>query len=34
LIAQALEENRAEEERQQRIGEIRKLLKGEQTDDE
>ena len=34
LIAQAQEEIRAEEERQQRIGEIRKLLKGEQTDDE
>ena len=34
LIAEALEEVRAEEERQRRIGEIRKLLKGEQTDDE
>ena len=34
LIAEAQEEIRAEEERQRRIGEIRKLLKGEQTDDE
>ena len=34
LIAQAQEEIRAEEERQRKIGEIRKLLKGEQTDDE
>ena len=34
LIAQAQEEIRAEEERQQRIGEIRKLLKGDKTDDE
>ena len=34
LIAEALEEVRAEEERQRRIGEIRKLLKGEQTNDE
>ena len=34
LIAEAMEEVRAEEERQRRIGEIRKLLKGEQTDDE
>jgi hypothetical protein len=29
-----MEEVRAEEERQRRIGEIRKLLKGDQTDDE
>ena len=34
LIAEAQEEIRAEEERQRRIGEIRKILKGEQTDDE
>ena len=34
LIAEAQEEIRAEEERQRRIGEIRKLLRGEQTDDE
>ena len=34
LIAEATEEIRAEEERQRRIGEIRKILKGEQTDDE
>ena len=34
LIAEAMEEVRAEEERQRRIGEIRKLLKGDQTDDE
>ena len=34
LIAEAQEEIRAEEERQRRIGEIRKLLKGEQTDDQ
>ena len=34
LIAEAQEEIRAEEERQRRIGEIRKLLKGEQTNDE
>lgn len=34
LIAEAQEEIRAEEERQRRIGEIRKLLKGELTDDE
>ena len=34
LIAEAMEEVRAEEERQRRIGEIRKLLKGEQTNDE
>ena len=34
LIAEAAEEIRAEEERQRRIGEIRKLLKGEQNDDE
>ena len=34
LIAEAAEEIRAEEERQHRIGEIRKLLKGEQNDDE
>ena len=34
LIAEALEEVRAEEERQRRIGEIRKILKGEKTDDE
>ena len=34
LIAEAAEEIRAEEERQRRIGEIRKLLKGEQTNDE
>ena len=33
LIAEATEEIRAEEERQRRIGEIRKILKGEQTDD-
>lgn len=34
LIAEAREEIRAEEERQRRIGEIRKILKGEQTDDQ
>ena len=34
LIAEALEEVRAEEERQRKIGEIRKILKGEKTDDE
>ena len=34
LIAEAAEEIRAEEERQRRIGEIRKILKGEKTDDE
>ena len=34
LIAEAQEEIRAEEERQRKIGEIRKILKGEQTDDE
>lgn len=34
LIAEATEEIRAEEERQQRIGEIRKLLKGDQNNDE
>jgi HK97 family phage prohead protease len=34
LIAEAQEEIRAEEERQRRIGEIRKILKGEKTDDE
>ena len=34
LIAEVLEEVRAEEERQRRIGEIRKLLRGEQTDDQ
>ena len=34
LIAEAQEEIRAEEERQRRIGEIRRLLKGEKTDDE
>ena len=34
LIAEAQEEIRAEEERQRRIGEIRRLLKGEQTDDQ
>lgn len=34
LIAEAAEEIRAEEERQRRIGEIRRLLKGEQTNDE
>ena len=34
LIAEAQEEVLAEEERQRRIGEIRKILKGEQTDDE
>ena len=34
LIAQAQEEIRAEEERQRRIGEIRKILKGEKTDDQ
>ena len=34
LIAQATEEIRAEEERQRRIGEIRKILKGEKTDDQ
>ena len=34
LIAEALEEVRAEEERQRRIGEIRKILRGEQDHDE
>ena len=34
LIAEAKEEIRAEEERQRRIGEIRKLLKGDQDHDE
>ena len=34
LIAEVQEEVLAEEERQRRIGEIRKILKGEQTDDE
>ena len=34
LIAEVREEVLAEEERQRKIGEIRKLLKGEQTDDE
>ena len=34
LIAEVLEEVRAEEERQRRIGEIRKILKGEQNHDE
>ena len=34
LIAEALEEVQAEEERQRRIGEIRKLLKGDQNHDE
>ena len=34
LIAEVLEEVRAEEERQRRIGEIRKILKGEQDHDE
>ena len=34
LIAEAMEEIRAEEERQRRIGEIRKLLKGDQKNDE
>ena len=34
LIAEAQEEIRAEEERQRRIGEIRKILKGEKTDDQ
>ena len=34
LIAEVQEEVLAEEERQRKIGEIRKLLKGEQTDDE
>ena len=34
LIAEAQEEIRAEEERQRRIGKIRRLLKGEQTDDQ
>ena len=34
LIAEVQEEVLAEEARQRRIGEIRKLLKGEQTDDE
>lgn len=33
LIAEVLKEVQAEEERQRRIGEIRKILKGEQTDD-
>ena len=34
LIAEVLEEVQAEEERQRRIGEIRKLLKGDQNHDE
>ena len=34
LIAEAMKEVQAEEERQRRIGEIRKILKGEKTDDE
>ena len=34
LIAEALEEVRAEEERQRKIGEIRKILKGEENHDE
>ena len=34
LIAEVREEVLAEEERQRRIGEIRKILKGEKTDDE
>ena len=34
LIAEAMEEVRAEEERQRRIGEIRKILRGEQNHDE
>ena len=34
LIAEVQEEVRAEEERQRRIGEIRKLLKGDQNNDE
>lgn len=34
LIAEVQEEVLAEEERQRRIGEIRKILKGEQTNDE
>ena len=34
LIAEAMEEVRAEEERQRKIGEIRKILKGEDNHDE
>ena len=34
LIAEALEEVQAEEERQRRIGEIRKILRGEENHDE
>jgi HK97 family phage prohead protease len=34
LIAEAMKEVQAEEERQRRIGEIRKLLKGDQNHDE
>lgn len=34
LIAEALEEVKAEEERERKIGEIRKLLKGDQNHDE
>lgn len=34
LIAEAMEEIHAEEERQRKIGEIRKILKGEQNHDE
>ena len=34
LIAEVLEEVQAREERERRIGEIRKILKGEQTNDE
>ena len=34
LIAEVLEEVQAREERERRIGELRKILKGEQTNDE
>ena len=34
LITEAIEEIRAEEERERKIGEIRKILKGEQNHDE
>jgi len=34
LVAEAMKEVQAEEERQRRIGEIRKLLRGEQTDEQ
>lgn len=34
LIAEAMKELQAEEERQRRIGEIRKILKGDKNDDE